>query len=313
MTRWRWVSVLQSTTSTRSTWCGVAPSKSIVNASAPRMASIRLPTKPWQTPTSTGTLLFTARDASNNRQPITTGMLASKDPASGNVWLFFGTGKYLTAADLADTSTQTWYGIIVQPSSSSLVSNLGNGRSSLMQRAIVYESAPQTLTVNGTTTSLQGQRAFTPTPAASDMAGKSGWYIDLVSPGSGAQGERMVLPNQFQGSALIGTSRIPLATDVCNPTGQGWIMALNPFSGTNLSATFFKFNAPQADTVVVTVGSTSVTLPVSGVGSSSVPNAPIFVGNKMLTSYDNATTTSANITGSAGILTRVFWHRLIAP
>ncbi len=41
---------------TRSTWAGVAPSSIIWSASMPRMNSMRLPTKPWHTPTSTGIL-----------------------------------------------------------------------------------------------------------------------------------------------------------------------------------------------------------------------------------------------------------------
>ena len=42
--------------STRSTWAGVAPSRIIRSASAPRMNSMRLPTNPGHTPTITGTL-----------------------------------------------------------------------------------------------------------------------------------------------------------------------------------------------------------------------------------------------------------------
>src|SRR5690606_3737931 len=74
----------------------------------------------------------------------------------------------------------------------------------------------------------------------SELAGKSGWYIDLKSPGqNGARGERMVVPNQFQGDALVGTTRIPDGSDPCSPSGTGFTMAIDPFTGARLSRTFF--------------------------------------------------------------------------
>ena len=53
-----------------------------------------------------------------------------------------------------------------------------------------------------------------------------GWYIDLP-----VCAERMVVPNRFQGGALIGTSRIPTSQDFCQPSGRGFVMAIDPFTG----------------------------------------------------------------------------------
>lgn len=259
------------------------------------------------TPTSIGSLLFTAKDASDNVQPITAGMLAGKDPATSNVWLFFGTGAYLNASDLTNTSTQTWYGVIAQSTTATLVTNLGNGRSSLMQRAIVAETAGNA----SATPPVSPGRAITPTPATPDMAGESGWYIDITSPLNGTQGERMVTPNIFQGNQLIGTTRIPLATDACNPTGSGWIMSLNPFTGTGPTENFFDLNGDgsinSGDSI--TVG--GKTYANSGIGFSSLPNNPIFVGSQMLVSFDNGGTGSFSTSGSGGGLNRVSWRELI--
>ena len=261
------------------------------------------------TPNSTGSLLFTAKDSSNNVQPITAGMLAGKDPATSNVWLFFGTGEYLNSADLTSTATQTWYGLIVQSSNSTLVSNLASGRTALVQRSIVAETAG-----NATSTPpILPARAVTPTPTSPDMTGKSGWYMDLVSPVSGAEGERMVTPDQFQGNLLIGTTRIPQATDICNPSGRGWIMAINPFTGTNPSSNFFDLNGDGLinSSDMITVNGQSVA--AAGVGFSSLPNNPIFVGTTMLVSFDNGTTGSLKTSGSSGGLQRVSWRELINP
>lgn len=260
-------------------------------------------------PSSTGSLLFTALDSSTKVQPITAGMLAGKDPNTGNVWVFFGTGKYLSSTDLTNPDTQSWYGLIVQSSDSTLVSGLSTGRTALVQRSIVAETA-------GTPTAsppVLPLRAVTPPPTTPDMTGKSGWYMDLTSPVNGAEGERIVTPNQFQGNLLLGVTRIPQAVDLCNPSGRGWIMAIDPFTGTNPASNFFDANGDglinSAD--MITVNGKQVA--AAGVGFSSLPNNPIFVGSTMLVSFDNGTTGSLKTTGSSGNTQRVSWRELINP
>ncbi|TAM60869.1 MAG: pilus assembly protein PilY [Rhodanobacter sp.] len=259
------------------------------------------------TPSSTGSLLFTAKDASNNVQPITGGMLAGKDPNTGNVWVFFGTGEYLSSADLTNTAIQSWYGLIVQSSDSTLVSSLSTGRTALVQRSIVAETAGSTTT----NPPVLPARAVTPPPTTSDMTGKSGWYMDLTSPVNGAEGERIVTPNQFQGNLLLGITRIPQAVDLCNPSGRGWIMAIDPFTGTNPVSNFFDLNGDglinSSDTITVN----GEQVAAAGVGFNSLPNNPIFVGSTMLVSFDNGTTGSLKTAGSSGNLQRVSWRELI--
>jgi type IV pilus assembly protein PilY1 len=263
-----------------------------------------------------GTLLFQAKDANGNPQPITGGMLAGKNPDTGNTWLFFGTGRYLTASDLQDLSTQTWYGIIVDSQTSSLVSNLlSQGRSSLVQRNIVAETPGD----DSVTPAILPARAVTPTPTTPDMAGKSGWYMDLLTPVVSGNttsyiqdGERMVTTNQFQGSLLLGTTRIPVATDPCNPSGRGWIMAINPFTGTNPTPNFFDVNGDgkvdSSDSI--TVG--GKTYNSAGLGFVSTPNNPIFVGKNM---YVNTDSNDLGIqkratSGNSGNPIRVSWREL---
>ncbi len=267
------------------------------------------------TPSSPGTLVFTAKDGSGNPQPITGGILAGKNPDTSDLWLFFGTGKYLSSNDLLDNSVQTWYGIIAQSATSSLVSNLANGRSSMVHRYIVAQSTGDPTA----TPPVLPARAVTPMPTPSDMTGKSGWYMDLQTPvinaNTGAtsyisEGERMVTPNQFQGNVLLGTTRIPQAKDLCNPSGSGWIMAVDPFTGTNPVLNFFDVNGNGqingGDSI--TVG--GKTYAAAGVGFSSLPNNPIFVGGTMLVSFDNGTTGSLQTSGTTGGAGRVSWREL---
>jgi type IV pilus assembly protein PilY1 len=260
------------------------------------------------TPTSTGSLLFTAKDASGKVQPITAGMLAGNDPSTHNVWLYFGTGQYLSSTDLANRDTQTWYGIIVQSATKNLVSNLSNGRSALKQRTITAQTSGGSSGLPARTVSTQTVN----TDGTTDMTGKSGWYMDLLAPINGSsvpQGERMVDPNEFQGSLLIGVTRIPVVTDVCNPSGSGWIMALNPFTGTAPSADFFDVNNDGYVNGGDQVGGQHA----AGVGFGSLPNAPIFVGGIMETSFDNGTTSTLKTAGTVGTMQRVNWDELVNP
>jgi len=121
------------------------------------------------------------------------------------------------------------------------------------------------------------------TGTVADLVGKNGWYIDLP-----ISGERMVVPNRFQGVALIGTTRIPDATDVCRPSGKGFVMAINPFTGAALDKTFFDMNHDaqfnDSDKLNGAI--------VSGVGFDSSSNNPIFVQRDMLVSLENGTTKS---------------------
>jgi len=258
------------------------------------------------------TQLFTATDSGGTAQPITAGMLAGKNPTNGDVWLFFGTGKYLSSDDLtvnSSTQTQTWYGLIVSSSNNKLATL--SGRSSLVQRSIVAETAGTT-----TPTLTLPARLVTSSADATSVGNKAGWYIDLLAPtgANGAavtQGERMVTPNQFQGNLLLGTTRIPVATDICNPSGRGWIMALDPFTGTNPSSSFFDLNGDGVIDASDMVTSGGKTYPAAGVGFSSLPNNPIFVGGSMLVSFDNGTTSSLHTSGSTGGLQRVSWRELI--
>ncbi|WP_108471528.1 pilus assembly protein [Rhodanobacter thiooxydans] len=267
------------------------------------------------TPGSTGSLLFVARDSSSNLQPITGGMLVGRDPASGNTWVFFGTGQYLSTSDLTNAAIQSWYGLIVRTTNatnSPAITSSMTRTNDLVQRAVVAETAGNP----GATPPVLPARAVTPMPTSSDMTGKSGWYMDLLSPtGAGganvAQGERMVTSNQFQGNLLLGTTRIPQATDICNPSGSGWIMAINPFTGTNPSGNFFDVNGDGLVNASDTVAVGDKSYPAAGIGFSSLPNNPIFVGGSMLVSFDNGSNSSITTSGSTGSIQRVSWRELI--
>ncbi|QTR46886.1 hypothetical protein J9253_02760 [Thiothrix litoralis] len=231
--------------------------------------------------------LFTAKDKDNNPQPITAAPLSGKDPLTGKVWVFFGTGKYLAEADITTTAPQTWYGL---KDEGNLIT-----RSDLLERKTGVEGVLDGYDVRVIEAGL-----------ASDVDEWKGWYIDLPT-----EGERIVVPNFFQADALVGTSRIPNGTDICTPTGKGFIMAINPFPGARLGRVFFDLNddALFNDEDKLTID--EIPTIVSGVGFGSSPHNPIFIDNLMQVVSDNGSIAGILTQGFSGVPTRTSWREII--
>lgn len=238
--------------------------------------------------------LFTATDSKGKAQPITTAPLVGISPHDGSTWIFFGTGQYLNTADLTNKDVQSWYGI--------KDTNTAITRGQLVKREILGE-----VQVNDSTIARiidEGNRG--------QMLDKAGWYIDLVVKDKPANGERMVTPNQFQGGALIGNTRIPDASDPCAPSGTGRLMAIDPFTGGSLSNSFFDINGNGK---VMFNGTLHV---ISGIGFATGISNPAFLSGKMYISTDNASLSDAKTSGGnggddGGIKTpkRTSWRELI--
>jgi type IV pilus assembly protein PilY1 len=172
--------------------------------------------------------LFVARDDSNNRQPITGGVsmginARKGDPHFGKLFVTFGTGQYLVSTDVPDKSVQSWYGLIDNGSQVA-------SRSVLKARTIVAEA----------TMSDSPVRAFS-TAAAGDMVGMRGWYIDLIPTSTLPAGERMIGEPKTLGNIAFATSIIP-STDTCIPGGDGYVNAIDTFTGASLTSPFFDAN-----------------------------------------------------------------------
>lgn len=244
------------------------------------------------------TRVFTAQSGSGTAQPITAAPLSIVNPENSQRWIFFGTGRYLNSGDSTNTDVQTWYGLIDSGATTS--GPLINGHSNLVKRGILAEGV-----VNNFAARVIEEGS------SSDLNGKSGWFIDLVSPVTGALGERMVVPNFMQGDVLIGTSRTPDSTDICRPSGTGFVMAINPFTGARLDRTFFDLSLDsafnQADQLLVD----GVYMNVSGVGFVSAPNNPIFIENVMQTSLDDGSVSTLLTSGTSITSRRTSWREML--
>lgn len=237
--------------------------------------------------------VFSATDDEKNAQSITSAPGVARDPSNGKIWVFFGTGRYVTKDDQADTSVQSYYGIVVGQKAAD-ESNLNRG--DLQERLIHL--------VDATT----GQRAFEPAQSAIG-AGKKGWYIDLDNPPG--KGERVVSAPLIYDNILVFSSIVPPGQETvnsCDAGGTGYVNALNAFSGTSLTMTFFEY-APG--TIKDLEGRE---LPIGSVPiGSGMPTAPIIIGNKLVIGDSSGgvpTAIDVNPPGG-GSTRRVSWRELL--
>ena len=121
------------------------------------------------------------------------------------------------------------------------------------------------------------------TATAGDMAGKRGWYIDLVPP-SGANGERITSDPRFLGSVLLATSIVP-TNDICVPGGDGFLNAIDPFSGGSTSSVFFDANSDGLfdSSDMVKVAGKDVAVGSISPGNN-LPSEAILIGNRLIAS-----------------------------
>ena len=222
--------------------------------------------------------------AAGETKPFTAAPLVAVNPKTLQTWVFAGTGRYLNSADRANKNVQTWYGLIDK----GVAISGGLEEVSILDEGVIGAYDVRVI-----------ERVA--------AVGENGWYMNLVPSTGVAQGERMVVPNFFQGLTLIGTTRIPDSADVCSPTGKGYTMAIDPFTGGRLSGGFFDANG---DGVVDGKDSLDGT-PVSGIGYGSSPNNPIFIGDNMYTSLDDGTYAKTKTNTNNGNIKRVSWRELM--
>ena len=240
--------------------------------------------------------LYIAKDASGNRQPITSGFTIGLDPLTFERWIFFGTGRYLTYGDPTDKSVQTWYGLI--DSGSQIPSVTTRNSTTLKQRSIVV-----TTTVNGNTV-----RAFG-AATAGDMAGLKGWYVDLKDPT--ARGERIVTDTVLIGQVLLAASIIP-SNDACDFGGSGFINAIDAFTGGALSSPFFDISGngsvDSGDTVTGPSGGQLAAGSIDlGVG---MPSLPAFV-QKVIAATGSSGNLGQIIVNTPTNAGRISWREIL--
>ncbi|BCR04652.1 hypothetical protein DESUT3_17210 [Desulfuromonas versatilis] len=202
--------------------------------------------------------LFTARGPSGNIQPITARPEIGRGPSGADgIMVYFGTGQYYAVGDNVVSGTpplQSFYGILDSLDNSARIT--ATDRSGLQAQQILVETSGFGYEV----------RVVSKNPV--DWAsGKKGWYMDLVSPALGAQGERVVDPPLLVGENLVFTTLIP-SGNTCDFGGDGWLMEIEPHTGARTDGSVFDLNKDgkfdSSEYVTVTIDSQVVTVPVNG-------------------------------------------------
>ena len=244
-----------------------------------------------------GDPFFTATDSAGKAQPITAGLAIARDPATGKIWVFAGTGSFMTSADVSNDDVQTMYGLIDVDDSDAAADAIG-GRDDLVQRSIIVAKTQDGNDVRGF------ESAGTMDPS------KPGWYVDLDNP---TEGERVVSNPRVRGAVLLFASMIPPQENTCDAGGTGYVNAIDPFTGTSLGKPYFDSNGDgkvddsdsvtAADGTVVPVGSIDL-----GVG---MPTLPTLIDKLLVVGGSKGTLGSVTMNPQGGSARRISWREIM--
>ena len=162
--------------------------------------------------------LFVATDSGGTPQPITSAIEVTRHFSGDGYQLYFGTGKYLEAADIATTGQQTFYSLWDKALSPTTIS----GRGDLQQHTI---SGPISASGNDYRTSSTDSVDWDGITGGTER----GWFMDLPT-----SGERAVSKPTLYSGRLLFTTLIP-DTAACSSGGTGWIMEVDAITGNPLA------------------------------------------------------------------------------
>jgi Tfp pilus assembly protein, tip-associated adhesin PilY1 len=171
-------------------------------------------------------VLFSTNEAGNGKsQPLTSGATAAFDE-SFNLWVYFGTGKFMGTTDKTDSFQQAFYGIKEPCSKFDCTTKVDNNDTSL------FNSTGVTINqASGGSVTVSGAGSSTWNALLSEAAAHpGGWYHNLSTP-TGAPSERVIYRPVAYGGVLLFTTFIP-NNAVCGFGGTSYLYALNYLTGT---------------------------------------------------------------------------------
>ncbi|MGQ0697390.1 MAG: pilus assembly protein [Panacagrimonas sp.] len=209
--------------------------------------------------------------AAGATQPITAppdvGLnLLTSDP--DDLIVYFGTGRFIQAADNSQTSqtTQTFYGIFADPRATSGGVTSNNPTTPTLTRSnLQAQSVLQETTLNGNRVRITSQNEI-------DTASDKGWYIDLIGPSGSNLGERQVNRPILRDGRIVFTTLVPSGNQ-CDVRGSGWLLEVDARSGGRPARPALdvtnNLTVDQADVVSVIIDGQTVSVPVSGIASDT--------------------------------------------
>ncbi|TVR66962.1 MAG: hypothetical protein EA420_01110, partial [Candidatus Competibacteraceae bacterium] len=202
----------------------------------------------------TSRLLFEAKDANGDPQPITSKPHGARID-SERVMIAFGTGSYFRSPDTTDTQVQSLYGIVdhLTPASGPV-----DRASDLLQQEIIYQS-PVIATPR--------LRVLSDYTVNDDPDKTGGWFIDLNT----ETGERVINGPRTLGQTeqrVRFTTMVP-DEDPCGTGQRGFLMDIDLLTGGRTSFSVFDLDGDgeidEEDMINITINGETIPVPVSGV------------------------------------------------
>ncbi len=260
--------------------------------------------------TSSGTPvpLFQARDGDGNPQPITAPLEIGLHP-DGGYMIYFGTGKYFENGDNIVGSAaqiQSFYGIWDRTTSP--VGPITDPRATaLTEQQILAETTPPGGAYEVRVT----------TDTAVDWSSKRGWFIDLLSPVNGREGERVVAAPVLRAGRIIFPTLIP-SPNPCSFGGGSWLMELDAVNGQRLQIPPLDINQDgqlnDGDTVEIGTGDTAVAVSPSGVKSNEgiIRTPAVISAGEMEYKLESGTSGNVEVLRERGLFDRArgSWRQL---
>ncbi len=224
----------------------------------------------WDVAYSDGTAVKPLFTAPANQQITATPVVVrnSEIPTgsnnSPNTLVIFGTGQYLTTADITSTNLQSMYGVWD-------AGDIELDRSDLVQQVIAL----------GSTSGGNIGRSLTDNLV--DYNYSHGWYMDLPD-----SGERSVTDPIIRGDLLFFNTMIP-DTDPCEAGGRGWLMVAKWNNGGHPSEIAFDLNNDTLLTTLDELGGQGEGQAAAGVEIIGIPTSPVNLANKRYTSTTQTT------------------------
>lgn len=145
----------------------------------------------------------------------------------GNI-ILFGTGQLLTNADRSDITQQTLYGVLDKMDINPTTVTIGSLQQQQFETTTYSKTSTRVGTYRKISATSDTANKFDLTSAANLALSspKLGWYLNLPDPS-----ERLVTsPMVLEDRVLFGTG-VPVSSEKCLPGGSGWIIGLNPLTG----------------------------------------------------------------------------------
>jgi len=196
-------------------------------------------------------LLFDS-ERTDHKSPVTAKAGFAYAENDGDVWIYFGTGKYVDQIDKFTTDQQYFYGLFDAGAATSTAykqTGLVQMKTHIIEAYAVDEDGNKVdLDGNGTagdSGDLRKYRTLTCSSTSADSEGRCNpsnlsWVNELVIPGTGGS-ERVISQPLIVSGITFYATFIPDG-DVCEGNGDTWLLAVDSESGEFLDEPVFDLN-----------------------------------------------------------------------